>query len=334
MTSDPAEVLSLVAATALGAVVGSFLNVLIHRLPPREEQRSTGTRSACPKCGAPIPASLNLPILSWLWLRGRARCCGARISARYPLVEALTAAAFWCLAAYPPSGLRPDLSTLWTTASLAFVVHGFFLANLIANSFIDFEFRILPDRLTKPLMVVGVLAAGVAPFLAPLEPLPGLATLAATPHSVLSSLIGLSTGFGVTFGVRWAARAMLGKEAMGFGDVKLMAGVGAFLGWNGALLTFFLGCLLGSVVGGARRLFVRDPYIAFGPFLAMGAVLSLFFESAMVEFLTVTWPEWQAEHRSLPVYVSGLALLAFASLVLLRRRRFRSLDEPPDPASP
>lgn len=321
MISSSPEVVSLVGAAVLGAVVGSFLNVVIHRLPPRDEQKSTGKRSACPKCGAPIPAALNLPIVSWLFLRGRARCCGARISVRYPLVEALTSLAFFALAAWPPSGLSPSFASFWSAAWFAFLCHAFLLANLIANSFIDLEFRILPDRLTKPLIVAGPIAAAALPILPPLEPMKDLLEMPPAAHALVVSGIGVGTGFGLTWAVRRAAQMLTGKEAMGFGDVKLMAGIGGFLGWKGALTTFFLGCLLGSVAGGIRFLFVRDPYVAFGPFLALGAVISLFLLGDIVDFLTVTWPQWQAEHVASPWYVAGLGLLAIGALLLLLRRR-------------
>ncbi|MCC6783209.1 MAG: prepilin peptidase [Planctomycetes bacterium] len=320
MISSSTEVVSLVGATVLGAVVGSFLNVVIHRLPVREQQRSRGARSACPHCGAPIPATLNLPIVSWLWLRGRARCCGARISARYPLVEALTAALFAMLAWLPPRpGLVPSFAELGSLAAFAFVVRAFFLADLVANTFIDLEFRILPDRLTKPLMVVGPLSAVLAPEL--IEPLPGFESVAPSALALITSLFGMGVGFGVTWAVRTGARLWLRKEAMGFGDVKLMAGIGAFLGWQGALMTFFLGCVLGSIAGSLRLFFVRDPYVAFGPFLAAGAVISLFFHADGIEFLTETWPRWQAEHVSSPWLIAGLGLLAAGALLILLRRR-------------
>lgn len=320
MISSSTEAVSLVGATVLGAVVGSFLNVVIHRLPQRDDQRARGPRSACPHCGAPIPAKLNLPIVSWLWLRGRARCCGARISARYPVVEAITAALFLLLASHPPRPwLAPSFADLWSAAAFAFVVRAVFVADLVANTFIDLEFRILPDKLTKPLMVIGPLSAALQPLL--LEPFPGLEDVAPQAQALLTSLFGMATGFGLTWAVRAGARLWLKKEAMGFGDVKLMAGIGAFLGWQGALMTFFLGCLLGAVAGSARLLFVRDPYVAFGPYLAAGAVITLFLHGDLIEFLTVTWPRWQAEHVSSPWLIAGFALLAAGAVLILLRRR-------------
>lgn len=316
MTTSGLDPVSPIAATLLGAIVGSFLNVVIHRLPARDEQKAKGTRSACPACGAPIPAWLNVPIVSWLMLRGRARCCGAPISLRYPLVEALTAGLFLLLAIAPPSGLRPSLAEPDLTALLAFALHGFFCANLVANTFIDFEFRILPDRLTKPLMVVGVVGAAIVP----LPGIPGLDGLPPATHGVVASLLGLACGIAVTGAVRTGGRLVFGKEAMGLGDVKLMGGVGAFLGWQGALLTFFLGCVFGAVVGVVRQIFVKDPYLAFGPYLALGAVVTLFLREELIELLTVTWPSWQREHASSPWLLGGVGIVAISVLLLLVRR--------------
>jgi len=314
----PADPVTLVAVTILGAMVGSFLNVVVHRRPERTEQKAHGPRSACPACGAPIPARLNVPILTWLWLRGRARCCGARIHPRYLIIEALTAALFLLLVVAPPSGRTPTLLAFDYLAFAALAFHAYFCANLVANTFIDFEFRILPDRLTFPLMGAGLLAAVVAvPMTAPL---PGLERLPPATHALLAAGVGLGVGAGLTYGIRALGRIAFRKEAMGLGDVKLMAGIGAFVGWEGALLTFFLGCVFGSVIGVVRQLFTRDPYLAFGPYLALGAVVTLFAQDAVLELLTVTWPAWQREHASSPFLLGGVSIAALAILLILLRR--------------
>jgi leader peptidase (prepilin peptidase)/N-methyltransferase len=312
-----------VAATVLGAMVGSFLNVVIHRLP-RPEMDLLGLRSICPSCRKTIPAYLNVPIVSWLVLRGRTRCCGQKLSARYPTVEALTAVAFLSLVEWPPSGqvLTTDPTFL---AVLAFALHAAFVSNLIASTFIDIDFRILPDLLTKPLMVLGLLGSLLVPGVAG----PGLtgffsvlSDMAPAAGSFLYSLVGLVVGFGLTWAVRATARFAFRREAMGFGDVKLMGGVGAFLGWDGALMTFFLGCVAGAIGGAVHKWLTRDSYLAFGPYLALGAVTTLFFGPSIKTFVTVTWPRWQLESALSPwiLAVAGLSSL-FLLIHVVRRGR-------------
>ena len=314
--TDP---VSTTAAALLGAVVGSYLNVVVHRRPEREATKAKGTRSACPACGAPIPATLNIPIASWVWLRGRARCCGAPIPLRYPGIELLTALLFLALAMFPPLGRAPSLVEPDFAAIAAFGLGGFFVANLVANTFIDFDFRILPDRLTYPLMYVGVGGALLVPAMP--GAVPGLEGLPQVTHGLIASLLGLATGLGLTWGVRQLGSWVFRQEAMGLGDVKLMAGIGAFLGFAGALITFFLGCVLGAVVGGIRALTVRDPRLAFGPYLAIGAVVTLFLRTELIVFLTETWPQWQRESDLAPLILLAVALLSFVALIALRRAR-------------
>jgi len=313
--SDP---IFLVAATLLGAVIGSYLNVLIYRLP-RSHQESFGTRSACPACGHLIPWNLNLPVLSWILLRGRARCCAAKISLRYPLIEAVTAVLFFVLAWHPPSGQAMTVQGLSSDAMLLFVLHGFFLANLLANTGIDVDHRILPDVLTKSLMLVGVLGSLFVPGL-----VDGFASLPARVPAAAGSLIfslwGLLVGMGLTWAVRYLARLAFRREAMGFGDVKLMGGVGAFLGWDGALLTFFLGCLCGAVGGSIQKQFSKDPFVAFGPYLALAAVITLFFKDPILFFLTETWPRWQQDHAASPWMLVGIGVISIFFLYILLRR--------------
>jgi len=305
------------SAALMGACVGSFLNVVIHRLPQEDpSRRSLGGRSHCPHCGQQIAWRDNLPILSWLLLGGRGRCCGAPIAKRYPTVELLTALLFLALWLWPPHGSCVESSEIVPTALLANLFDAAFLSFLVANTFIDWDHRILPDALTKPFMAVGVVASLlVTGYLRPLAP-----DLAPTMDSLLASLLGLGTGFGLTWAIRVGARAAFRKEAMGFGDVKFMGAIGAFLGWDGALMTFFLGSLVGALGGAVHRLVTGDAYVPFGPFLAIGAALTLFARDPINLFLFETWPEWQRTAPMAPALVGGLALLGILALVFLVRR--------------
>ena len=318
-----------VGAALFGACVGSFLNVVIWRLPQEDPaKRSLGGRSHCPHCGAQIPWKFNIPVLGWLVLRGRANCCGARIGVRYPFVEALTGALFYLLAVAPPTpfgsafafdagvgGLVFDAAN-----STAFALHATFLSLLVALTFIDFDTQLLPDVLTKPGMVIGVLG-GLWPGIAGV--ISDDAAVSPAMRSLLASIVGLLVGGGTTWAVRAMGSYVFKKEAMGFGDVKLLAMIGAFVGWQGALLSLFLGCVFGAVVGvtlalrsglGAR--------IPFGPYLAMGAVVSLFWRQPILTLLFEDWPAWQ---RANPDSVWLILLLGvvslFALLLLIRRGR-------------
>jgi len=303
----------LVASGALGAVVGSFLNVVIYRLP-RGEFLSRGSRSVCPGCGEKIASYHNIPIFGWLWLRGTARCCGAPISVRYLMVEALTAGLFMLLWQWPPSGLAfPEEGAL---ALFAFLLQAYFLANLVSCSFIDVDHRILPDRLTKSGMLVGCLGAFALPeafgqF--------GIRGLSLHVDSALFSITGLLVGFGVTQLVLWIGQRVFRKAAMGFGDVKFMAMMGAFLGWEDVLLTFFLGCVLGAIAGVAHRLRTGDAYIYFGPFLAMGGAISLFLGKDL-KGLLVAYQDWQRTSPEAPWVTSVAAGVSLVLLIWLVRR--------------
>jgi leader peptidase (prepilin peptidase)/N-methyltransferase len=305
----------LVAATLLGAIVGSFLNVVVFRLP-RDVFLALGPRSVCPHCRARIAWFDNLPVVSWLLLRGRARCCGQRIPLRYPLIEITTAAAFLSVWLWPPSGLAFRRADPDAWALAAFGAHAAFLAILIACTWIDLEFRILPDELTKSGMVLGVLASLLVPGLGGRFE---LRHVAPAVDSLLWSLSGLGVGLAVTFGIRLLARAVFRKEAMGFGDVKLMGAIGAFLGPDGALLAFFAGCLLGAFGGLLHRLSTGDRYVPFGPFLAAGAAVVLFLRGPLQRLLLETWPEWIRENLG-PRSLLAIAVACVVSLFVLVRR--------------
>jgi leader peptidase (prepilin peptidase)/N-methyltransferase len=316
------------AAALLGACVGSFLNVVIWRLPQEDpRQRSRGGRSRCPHCGTQIRWRDNLPVLGWLLLRGRARCCGKGIAARYPLVELLTAALFVALVVWPPAG--PVLVSgadgvvgVDTIAATKFGLHAVFVSLLVALTFIDFDTQLLPDALTKPGMAIGLLGGfwpGIAGALTADEAVPmALRTL-------LASLLGLLVGAGSTWLIRAAGSRVFRREAMGLGDVKLLGMIGAFLGWQGALLTMFLGCVAGAMIGGILAL--RSGLglrIPFGPYLALGALVSLFAQRPILDLLFVQWPEWQRSSPNAQWFLLAVALLSLSALFVLVRRGRRA----------
>lgn len=313
-----------VGAALFGACVGSFLNVVIHRLPQEDpKNRSLGGRSQCPHCGVQILWRDNIPVLGWLMLMGKGRCCGQRIALRYPAVELLTAGMFLLLAMLHPFGApvmaESDGSlTIVGDALAAYVLQATFLAILVASTFIDIDSFILPDVLTKPGMALGLMA-GLWPGLAG-----KLGDDPEVSHAVLTfsaSLIGLLVGGGVTWGIRALGSWVFRKEAMGFGDVKFLAMIGAFLGWQSALLTLFLGCVFGAVIGAAGM--ARGgaaAKIPFGPYLALGAVTALFCAGPILEFLFVTWPEWQRTSSSALWIVLVIALISLVLLFALVRK--------------
>ena len=247
-----------------GAMVGSFLNVCIARIP--EGESVVRPPSHCPKCKRPIPFFDNIPIISFLILLGRCRSCGKRISPRYLFVEVL--AGVLAAALYYQFGL-----------GLAFFTAFVFVAALIVISFIDFDVRIVPDAISLPGIVAGVLFSLVARYLVsdPTEIIP-------TP---LSALLGILAGGGFLFAVAWIYERVTGIEGMGGGDIKLLAMIGAFLGWPSIPFTIFLASLAGSMVGLGVMLATgagRRLALPFAPFLCFGAMLHLFFGRELVAF--------------------------------------------------
>jgi len=245
-------------ATAYGLVVGSFLNVVIHRLP--RGASLLRPPSHCPACGAPVRWFDNVPVLSFLLLVGRCRSCRAPISPRYPAVELL--GGFAAAAAL----LRFGLTVAGVEAMLLLML-------LIALAFIDLEHHLLPDVLTIPgiaLGLAGSLAGGLVP--------------------ALDAAIGAAVGAAVPYAVIVVYRWLRGAEGMGLGDTKLLAMIGAFLGWRGALLTLGLAATTGAAVGialivaGKGR---RDTELPFGTFLAGAAAVVLFAGSALL--LALGW---------------------------------------------
>lgn len=309
--------------------MGSFLNVVIWRLPQENpRQRSLGGRSRCPHCGTQIRWFDNLPVLGWLLLRGRARCCGKGIAVRYPMVEALTAGLFLALALWSPFGpvLVPAANgvggAIDAAAAAAFGLQAAFVSLLVACTFIDFDHQLLPDALTYPGMAIGLLGGfwpGVAGVLTPDD---------ATPlamRTLLASLLGLLVGAGSTWSIRAVGSRIFRREAMGLGDVKFLGMIGAFLGWQGALLSLFLGCIAGALIGGALAL--RSGLglkIPFGPYLALGALVTLFLAQPILDLLFVRWPEWQRSSPNAQWFLLALALLSLSALFVLVRRGRRA----------
>ena len=262
------------AAAAVGAIIGSFLNVVIHRVPREESIAFPASR--CPSCGTAIRPYDNIPVVSWAVLRGRCRSCRAPISARYPAVELLTAALF-ALTFWLRSGLSLSLPF-----DLAFA------AAVLALVFIDAEHMILPNVITYPGIIVALVARALVPNLY------GVASLGAQAHvpawllSVAGAVIGALVGGGFLWLVGWLWERLRGVEAMGLGDVKMMFMVGAYLGWPLTLLAIFVGVLSGSLAGvglmlkrGRRDMQMLLP---FGIFLGVGSLVSLLFGTALIDW--------------------------------------------------
>ncbi|MBI2901174.1 MAG: prepilin peptidase [Planctomycetes bacterium] len=259
-------------AAAFGLLVGSFLNVCIFRLP-RNCMSIVRPRSRCTKCLRLIAWYDNFPVFSYLALGGRCRGCGERISPRYPLVELLTGAVFtWAAYAqiHHGAGSGSDRAVL-------FAVQAYLSATLIVCTFIDLDFRILPDEITLSGIVLGLVCGGAFPLLHG-RMLPGLPWNLHV-RGLLASGLGAFVGGGTIYAVGVLGKLLFKKEAMGLGDVKLMAFLGAFLGWKSILLTLVLGCFVGAAYGIVQFFFtrkLRGVYVPFGPFLAAGAMTMIF----------------------------------------------------------
>ncbi len=272
--AEPALFTGLVFLFSL--LVGSFLNVAIHRLPRMMEAEWHAQcaelrgealpdaprynlwlpRSACPQCGHPITALENIPLLSWLWLRGRCSACRAPIGARYPLVELLTAL------------LSAAVAWKWgvsvqTAGSLLMVWA------LIALAFIDLDTALLPDSLTLPLLWLGLLF-----------------NLGGHFSSLPDAVVGAMAGYLVLWLVYWLFKLATGKDGMGYGDFKLLAAIGAWLGWQMLPVTLLLSSVVGAAVGIAMIVLVKHDRrvpIPFGPYLAGGGLVALFFGADLTQ---------------------------------------------------
>jgi len=239
----------------LGAAIGSFLNVCICRIPAGESVVFPPSR--CPSCLKPIRWFQNIPVLSFLALRGRCASCGVSISLRYPLIEALSGL-FFTLVFYRFG---------WQAVTL---VYWLFVAALIVITFIDLDHQIIPDVISLPGIVVGFLCAFVTPWL-----------------SWIDSLLGILLGGGSLYLVAVGYEMLTKKEGMGGGDIKLLGMIGAFLGWKAVLPVVFISSLLGTVVGVPLMLAKRADgklAIPFGPFLAAAALLYVFWGPSLIRW--------------------------------------------------
>ncbi|MEV3822387.1 prepilin peptidase [Aeromonas dhakensis] len=265
-------------------MIGSFLNVVIHRLPimlerewqaeylgyfnpetqlqQEERYNLMVPRSACPHCGHAITAMENIPLVSWLWLKGRCRECQAPISARYPLVELLTALLSLVVAAtFPPSwGLLAALLLTWV---------------LVALTFIDLDKMLLPDQLTLPLLWGGLLFNLTGGFV-----------------PLADAVIGAMAGYLVLWSLYWAFKLLTGKEGMGYGDFKLLAALGAWLGWQALPIVLLLSSLVGAIIG-ISLILLRNHHqgkpIPFGPYLAIAGWIALLWGDTITRWYLTTF---------------------------------------------
>lgn len=283
-------VMKAIVAGIFGAMVGSFVNVLIYRLPRESLTVNKPRRSFCPACGTAIAWYDNIPILSYLRLAGKCRGCGTGISLRYPMVEILTALLFAGLVwVKEPANMEAQLS--WGIHLGTYLVYFYVLAVIVAVTFIDLDFQIIPDELTYSGMAIALIASLLLPSL---HEECGFYLESLNPHLAggLSALAGALLGGGTLYLVGVVGRVALKREALGMGDVKYMIFMGGILGAEGVLLVFFIGCALGSVVGLPVRFISGRREIPFGPFLSAGVVLLLFFRNELFGFFLETWPEW------------------------------------------
>lgn len=260
-----------------GLLVGSFLNVVIHRLPKMMEQEwhhnclelqgkevpetpkynLVTPRSACPKCGHAITAMENIPVISWLMQGGKCKGCKTNISVRYPLVEALTGFLIGAVA------YKFGYSSITVYAWL-------FTFALVALTFIDFDTQLLPDDITLPLLWIGLLFNLNGGF-----------------TDLKSAVIGAIAGYLALWSIYWAFKLITGKEGMGYGDFKLLAAIGAWFGWQYLPAVILLSSAVGAVIGIALIAFrgkEGGTAIPFGPFLALGGIAALFFGQQLLQF--------------------------------------------------
>ena len=272
-------VLIYIISGVFGAIIGSFLNVVIHRVP--REESIVFPNSRCPSCGAAIAAYDNIPVLSYVVLGGKCRGCSIRISPRYPAVELLMAILFVVVTWHDGLGFALPFDLIFTTAIIALV-------------FIDAEHMILPDLITYPGIVFAVLARIAIPLFTGtphFDDVPSLmhGTFSGLPLwaiSLVGAFLGALIGGGSLWLMGWTWEKLRGVEAMGLGDVKMMFMVGAYLGWRLTILTIFVGVLSGSLIGivlmARQRQRDMQMLLPFGVFLGLGSIAALLFGAQIV----------------------------------------------------
>ena len=243
------NVLFVILVFMFGMCIGSFLNVCIYRLPSSTSIINP-SRSFCPQCNSAIQFYDNIPVLSYLWLKGRCRNCKASISIRYPLVELMT-------------GILAIAILFKFHLTLEGVIYFVFTSSLLVITFIDIDHKIIPDIISLPGIPIGLAASFVLPAM-----------------TFKSSLLGLLAGGGSLLLVAWTYSLITRKEGMGGGDIKLLGMIGTFIGWKGVIFTIFAASLSGTLVGLIVMLLKGKNLkfaIPFGPFLSIGAMSYVFF---------------------------------------------------------
>lgn len=246
--------MGLLFSFILGTVVGSFLNVCIHRLP--REKSIVSPSSHCPHCGTPIHFYDNIPLISFILLRGKCRACKGPISIRYPLVELLM-------------GLFSLVLFFRYGISALYLIYFIFFASLTVVSFVDLSHRIIPDVISLPGILAGIAFSWLHPEL-----------------SLKHSIIGVFLGGGTLYLVASGYHLVTKREGMGGGDIKLLAMIGAFIGWKGVLFTILCSSFIGAVVGGALMLISSEAdskyAVPFGPFLSLGAIIYILWGEILI----------------------------------------------------
>ncbi len=258
-----------VLSVAWGASIGSFLNVCIYRIPI--DLSVVKPDSHCPACKKPIKWYQNIPIFSYLFLKGKCANCGIKISPRYVLVEILVALLFllvWLKFGFT-TGARP-LGLVPITDFKLIPIYWLVVMGLVLGTFVDFEHMIIPDRVTLGGIACGLIASALVPSLHGQEHI---------LPSLMWSVIGAASGWGMLWGVAMLGEFIFKKEAMGFGDVKLMGAIGAFFGWEAVLFTVIISSFAGSIVGISFMIFGKKEMqskIPYGPYLSLAALLWMY----------------------------------------------------------